>query len=136
MTYCYRHVKKHLMAEGMVDTYIPGGSAYMAIKSLPKYGFKRLRVNSPDRAPVGSICVYDRDKRNRHGHIEVKKSNTCYWFGYGCNKKSMYGRRDFYDCYAKGNIKRSFWAFIASKSEKDSKETKTLTRKNDPSARL
>lgn len=58
MTYCYRHVKKHLMAEGMVDTYIPGGSAYMAIKSLPKYGFKRLRVNSPDRAPVGSICVY------------------------------------------------------------------------------
>ncbi|KZL19636.1 hypothetical protein PsAD2_01915 [Pseudovibrio axinellae] len=137
MTYCYRYVKKHLISEGLVDTYIPGGSAYMAIQSLPKYGFKRLRVSSPDRAPVGSICVYDRDKRNRHGHIEVKKSDTCYWFGYGCNKNSMYGRRDFYDCFAKGDVKRSFWASLSSKDKKpkDKRGTSTLIRKNDPSER-
>ncbi|MES0869972.1 hypothetical protein [Pseudovibrio sp. SCP19] len=138
MTYCYRYVKKHLLSEGLVDTYIPGGSAYMAIKALPKYGFKRLRVSSPDRAPDGSICVYDRDKRNRHGHIEVKKSDTCYWYGYGCSKNSMYGRRDFYDCFAKGDIKRSFWAFTSSRrdDDEDTKGSASLVRKNDPSERL
>ncbi len=137
MTYCYRYVKKHLLKEGLVESYIPGGSAYMAIKSLPKYGFKRLHVSSPDRAPDGSICVYDRDKRNRHGHIEVKKSDTCYWFGYGCKKNSMYGRRDFYDCYNKtGEKGGGFWTFLSSRNGDENLETKSLPRKNDPSQRL
>lgn len=139
MTYCYRYVKKHLLKEGLVDSYIPGGSAYMAIKSLPKYGFKRLYVSNPEKAPMGSICVYDRDKRNRHGHIEVKKSDTCYWFGYGCNKNSMYGRRDFYDCYAKKGSGGGFWNVFSrggsSSKKDDNPETKDLIRRNDPSQR-
>ena len=138
MTYCYRYVKKHLIKEGLVDSYIPGGSAYMAIKSLPKYGFKRLYVSNPEKAPKGSICVYDRDKRNRHGHIEVKKSDTCYWFGYGCNKNSMYGRRDFYDCFAKADSKNGFWSVFSRRNrdkKEDNAENKGLIRKNDPSQR-
>ncbi|WP_068084819.1 hypothetical protein [Polycladidibacter stylochi] len=102
MTYCYRYVKKHLLKNGLVNTYLPGGSAYMAKNTLPKHGFKRLHVSNPTKAPNGAICVYDRDGRHRHGHIEVKKSDSCYWYGYGCKANSMYGKRKFVDCYVKG----------------------------------
>ncbi|WP_068311216.1 hypothetical protein [Polycladidibacter hongkongensis] len=101
MTYCYRHVKNHLLKEDLVESYLPGGSAYMAKNTLPKHGFKRLNVKRPEDAPNGAICVYDRDKRNRHGHIEVKKKDNCFWYGYGCKANSMYGKRRFVDCYVK-----------------------------------
>lgn len=122
MTYCYRNVKNHLLSEGLVDTYLPGGSAYMAIQELPKNGFRRLRVRHPDRAPNGSICVYDRDSRNRHGHIEVKKSKDCYWYGYGCKAQSMYESREFYDCFAKGSARPNFFAFLSSGNNKSNKK--------------
>ncbi|MTI17865.1 hypothetical protein E1162_11515 [Rhodobacteraceae bacterium RKSG542] len=101
MTYCYRYVKKALLKKGLVESYLPGRSAYMAKSELPKHGFKRLRVSHPDKAKDGSVCVYDRDRRNVHGHIEIKRNDDCYWYGYGCKAKSMYDSRDFYDCYSK-----------------------------------
>ncbi len=101
MTYCYRNVKKYLLKAGMVKKYLPGSSAYMAAKTLPKHGFKRLHVDHPKDAEKGAVCVYKSSRKQRHGHIEVKKDKGCWWYGYGCKAKSMYGKRPFYDCFTK-----------------------------------
>jgi hypothetical protein len=97
MTYCYRYVKRHLMATGQVKNYLPGSSAYMAAKILPQYGFRNTG-HSPSSAREGEVCVYSGGPRG-HGHIEVKR-NGKWWFGYGFNASPMKNRK-FIACFAK-----------------------------------
>lgn len=97
MTYCYRYVKRYLISTGQVKTYLPGESAYMAAKLLPKHGFRNTG-HSPSSAQNGEVCVYSGGPQG-HGHIEVKR-NGKWWFGYGYNASPMQNRK-FIACFAK-----------------------------------
>jgi hypothetical protein len=97
MTYCYRYVKLYLLEHGMVNEYLPGGSAYMAATILPKYGFKKTG-RKPSNAIVNDVCVY-KGGPSGHGHIEVKTSKGWY-YGYGY-KKNPIQNRTFIGCFHK-----------------------------------
>lgn len=97
MTYCYRYVKKYLLAKGFVDEYLPGASAYMAATILPKYGF--LKANRiPTKAITYDVCVY-KGGPSGHGHIEVLDPKGWY-YGYGF-KKNPIANRIFIACFYK-----------------------------------
>lgn len=97
MTYCYRYVKQYLIKTGKVKVYLPGNSAWMASRELPKHGF-RLTGHSPATAANGEVCVYRGGPRG-HGHIEVK-INGKWWYGYGYIGHPI-RNRVFIGCYAK-----------------------------------
>lgn len=97
MTYCYRYVKKYLLKVGLVKVYLPGASAYMAAKILPKHGFKKVS-RKPSQAINHDVCVYKGGPAG-HGHIEVKRPQGWY-YGYGF-KKSPIKNRIFIGCFHK-----------------------------------
>jgi hypothetical protein len=97
MTYCYRYVKRYLMSTGKVKVYLPGNSAYMAAKTLPKHGF-RNSGHTPANAKNGEVCVYSGGPKG-HGHIEVKRDGK-WWYGYGFSANSMKNRK-FIACFIK-----------------------------------
>lgn len=78
--WCYRYVKRALMAGNLSETtYLPGRHAKEAVQDLPKIGFINLlddpayrqTITSPSKAPKGAILVY-RAKDGESGHIEIK----------------------------------------------------------------
>jgi hypothetical protein len=74
--YCWRFVKKALVKAGAVSSYPKTNLACDAGKELVEvYGFTKLRVNSPWKAPVGSVLVYAANRRYRAGHVEIRGSN-------------------------------------------------------------
>ena len=74
--YCWRFVKKALLASGAVRSYPKTNLACDAGKELVEvYGFTKLRVNSPWKAPVGSVLVYAANHRYRAGHVEIRGTN-------------------------------------------------------------
>lgn len=97
MTYCYRYVKLYLLDKGLVKSYLPGASAYMAASILPKHGFKKVS-RKPSNAIVNDVCVY-RGGPSGHGHIEVMTSKGWY-YGYGY-KQSPIKNRTFIGCFHK-----------------------------------
>jgi hypothetical protein len=97
MTYCYRYVKMYLLKTGKVKSYLPGVSAYMAAKTLPKHGFRRTG-NRPATAKNGEVCVYAGGPKG-HGHIEIKR-NGKWWYGYGFKARPIANRR-FIACFVK-----------------------------------
>jgi hypothetical protein len=97
MTYCYRYVKQYLLKHGMVNVYLPGGSAWMAAKELPKHGFTKTG-RTPANAIVNDVCVYKGGPAG-HGHIEIKLAQGWY-YGYGY-KKSPIKNRIFMGCFHK-----------------------------------
>lgn len=97
MTYCYKYVKQYLLKIGLVKTYLPGGSAYMAANILPKYGFKKVS-RKPSQAIVNDVCVY-KGGPSGHGHIEIKTSKGWY-YGYGY-KANPIQNRIFTGCFHK-----------------------------------
>ncbi|MEA3208786.1 MAG: hypothetical protein QOE70_1843 [Chthoniobacter sp.] len=67
---CWRYVKTALLAAGVVDSYPKTAYAKQAAKELPQsYGFKKLSIRDPNRAPVGSVLVYG---GNDAGHVEIR----------------------------------------------------------------
>ncbi len=83
MTYCYRFVKLYLLKKGLVRSYLPGGSAWMATKYLPAHGF-RLTGRGPGSSRVNDVCVYSGGNGN-NGHIEVR-APAGWYYGYGYKK--------------------------------------------------
>lgn len=74
--YCWRFVKRALVASGAVSSYPKTNLACEAGKELvEKYGFTKLRVSSPWKAPVGSVLVYAPNRKYRAGHVEIRGSN-------------------------------------------------------------
>jgi len=74
--YCWRFVKKALVASGAVSSYPKTNLACEAGKELVEvYGFTKLRVSSPWKAPVGSVLVYAANRKYRAGHVEIRGSN-------------------------------------------------------------
>jgi hypothetical protein len=68
---CWHYVKEALLASGAVNSYPKSVNAKDAAKELvSNYGFKRLSVRDPYKAPVGSVLVYN--AKNGAGHVEIR----------------------------------------------------------------
>jgi len=64
-------VKEALLAAGAVSSYPKTPYAKQAAQELvSSYGFKKLPVRDPFKAPVGSVLVYG-DKKAA-GHVEIR----------------------------------------------------------------
>jgi hypothetical protein len=67
---CWRYVKEALVASGGVSSYPQTVYAREAGHDLVQhYGFVKLRVRNPERAPVGAVCVYG---GRGAGHVEIR----------------------------------------------------------------
>jgi hypothetical protein len=68
---CWHYVKEALLASGAVSSYPKSVYAKDAAKELvSSYGFKKLSVRDPYKAPVGSVLVYN--AKNGAGHVELR----------------------------------------------------------------
>jgi hypothetical protein len=68
---CWRYVKDALLASGVIDSRPKTALARDAAQELvSNYGFKRLSVNDPFSAPVGSVLVYGTSRTV--GHVEIR----------------------------------------------------------------
>jgi hypothetical protein len=68
---CWHYVKEALVASGAVSSYPKTANAKDAAKELvSNYGFKKLPVQDPYKAPVGSVLVYN--AKNGAGHVEIR----------------------------------------------------------------
>ena len=69
---CWRYVKEALLASGAVDSYPKTALAKQAGEELVRdFGFKKLPIRDPYKAPIGSVLVYYKG-RNRPGHVEIR----------------------------------------------------------------
>jgi hypothetical protein len=68
---CWQYVKQALLASGAVTSYPKTAYAKEAGQELVgSYGFKKLAVRDPFKAPVGSVLVYGASKAA--GHVEIR----------------------------------------------------------------
>jgi len=68
---CWHYVKEALVASGAVNSYPKTVYAKEAAKELVgSYGFKKLPVRDPFKAPVGSVLVYGASRGA--GHVEIR----------------------------------------------------------------
>jgi hypothetical protein len=68
---CWHYVKEALLASGVIDSRPKSAFAKDAAQDLvSNYGFKRLPVNDPFAAPVGSVLVYGANRAA--GHVEIR----------------------------------------------------------------
>lgn len=72
---CWHYVKKALFAAGAVNAYPKTPYACQAGEELVRdYGFKRLSMRDPYKAPIGAVLVYSRGS-NGAGHVEIRTKN-------------------------------------------------------------
>jgi hypothetical protein len=68
---CWRAVKEALVASGVIRSYPKTVYAKQAGKELVRnYGFRRLPVHDPFKAPVGAVLVYGATRAA--GHVEIR----------------------------------------------------------------
>jgi hypothetical protein len=68
---CWHYVKDALLASGVIDSRPKTAYARDAAQELvSNYGFKRLSVNDPFSAPIGSVLVYGTTRTV--GHVEIR----------------------------------------------------------------
>jgi hypothetical protein len=68
---CWQYVKEALLASGVVGSYPKTAYAKEAGDELVRsFGFKKLRVNDPYKAPLGSVLVYNASQAA--GHVEIR----------------------------------------------------------------
>ena len=68
---CWHYVKDALLASGVIDSRPKTAYARDAAQELvSNYGFKRLSVNDPFSAPLGSVLVYGTSRTV--GHVEIR----------------------------------------------------------------
>ena len=68
---CWHYVKEALVAAGVISSYPKSVYAKDAGQELVKnYGFKKLSVRDPFKAPVGSVLVYGANRAA--GHVELR----------------------------------------------------------------
>lgn len=67
---CWQYVKEALVAAGAVGSYPSTAYAAEAGQELAqRYGFQRLSISDPYKAPLGAILVYGNRSR---GHVEIR----------------------------------------------------------------
>ena len=70
--YCWRYVKDALLAADLVQTRPTSAWAKQAGHELcRKFGFTKLAITDPRRAPVGAVIVYGGKDA---GHVELRTS--------------------------------------------------------------
>ena len=68
---CWRYVKEALLASGAVTSYPKTALAKHAGEELVRnYGFKKLAIRDPYKAPLGAVLVYG--ARRAAGHVEIR----------------------------------------------------------------
>jgi hypothetical protein len=68
---CWHYVKEALLASGAVSSYPKTAYAKEAGNELVNsYGFRKLAVRDPFRAPVGAVLVYGASRGA--GHVEIR----------------------------------------------------------------
>lgn len=68
---CWRYVKNALLASGAISSYPKTAYAKQAGEELVRsYGFKKLPIRDPYKAPVGAVLVYG--SRRAAGHVEIR----------------------------------------------------------------
>jgi hypothetical protein len=68
---CWQYVKEALLASGAVTSYPKTAYAKEAGQELVgSFGFKKLAMRDPFKAPVGSVLVYGASKAA--GHVEIR----------------------------------------------------------------
>lgn len=68
---CWRYVKEALLASGAVSSYPKTVYAKEAGQELVRnFGFRKLSVRDPYKAPIGSVLVYGASKAP--GHVEIR----------------------------------------------------------------
>ncbi len=68
---CWHYVKEALVASGIISSYPKSVYAKEAGQELVNsYGFKKLPVHDPYKAPLGSVLVYGASKAA--GHVELR----------------------------------------------------------------
>lgn len=68
---CWRYVKTALLAAGVVSSYPKTPYAKQAGEELMRdFGFKKLPIRDPYKAPVGAVLVYG--SRRAAGHVEIR----------------------------------------------------------------
>src|ERR1700756_1228832 len=68
---CWHYVKEALLASGVIESRPKTDLARDAASDLVNnYGFKRLSINDPFAAPVGSVLVYGTARSV--GHVEIR----------------------------------------------------------------
>ncbi len=71
---CWRAVKEALLAARVISSYPKTEYAKEAGRELvSQYGFKKLPVHDPYKAPVGAVLVYG--ARRAAGHVEIRTRN-------------------------------------------------------------
>ncbi len=71
--HCWKYVKDALLAAGVIDTRPQSRWAGQAGEELCRtYGFTKLRITDPYRAPVGAVVVY---AGADGGHVEIRTAN-------------------------------------------------------------
>ena len=67
---CWRYVKQALLAAKTIDSYPKTAYAKQAAAELTtSYGFKKLSIKDPYKAPLGSVLVYG---GRGAGHVEIR----------------------------------------------------------------
>ena len=68
---CWQYVKEALLASGIIRSYPKTAYAKDAGQELVQsYGFKKLAVHDPFKAPVGAVLVYGASRAA--GHVEIR----------------------------------------------------------------
>ena len=68
---CWRYVKEALLASGVIRSRPTTAYAKQAGQELVNnFGFKKLAVSDPYRAPIGSVLVYNANRAA--GHVEIR----------------------------------------------------------------
>jgi hypothetical protein len=68
---CWRYVKEALLASGAVSSYPKTAYAKDAGQELvSSFGFKKLSILDPFKAPVGAVLVYGANRAA--GHVEIR----------------------------------------------------------------
>ena len=68
---CWQYVKEALLASGAISSYPKTEYAKEAGQELvSSYGFKKLAVHDPFKAPVGAVLVYGASRAA--GHVELR----------------------------------------------------------------
>jgi hypothetical protein len=94
---CWKYVKNALLASGVIDSRPTTALAKQAANELVRdYGFRKLPIRDPFKAPIGSVLVYN--ARGSAGHVEIRTKN-----GFVSDfKAKVPSKRPLIGVYAKG----------------------------------
>ena len=93
---CWHYVKNALLASGIISSYPKTVYAKHAGQELVEsYGFKKLPIRDPYKAPIGAVLVYG--ARRAAGHVEIR-TRTGFVSDFQAKKPS---RRPLIGVYAK-----------------------------------